>query len=115
MNLFSNLNSLNLCGIYELDSGGRIIYCGMHSSDGYFKRNTDLIGSNFFDIARFENIEDFRRRIKYFLQNSNPTEDFNFDCRFSESVSNVKVRLVRVSEREPNENSSFVIVDIRRL
>lgn len=115
MTPYSDLTPLNLCGIYELDTGGKIIYCGAHSSDGYFKRNSDMVGNNFFEIARFENVEDFQRRIKSFLQNLNSTENFNFDCRFSESVSNVKVKLVRVSEGEFEGNSAFVIVDIRKV
>ena len=115
MNYNSVLNALNLCGIYELDTGGRIVYCGAHSSDGYFRRNPEMVGNNFYEIARFENVEDFRRRVKSFLQNSNSMENFDFDCRFSESVSNVKVKLVRVSEREFEGNSAFVIVDIRKV
>ena len=115
MNYNSDLNALNLCGIYELDTGGRIAYCGTHSSDGYFKRNLKIIGNNFYEIARFENVGDFRRRIKSFLQNSNSMEDFDFDCRFAESVSNVRVKLVRVAEREFDGNSAFVIVDIRKV
>jgi hypothetical protein len=115
MKHFSDLNALNLCGIYELDTSGKIVYCGAHSGDGYFKRNAEMVGNNFFEIARFKNVEDFRRRIKFFFQNSNPTENFNFNCRFSESVSNVKVKLVRVSERESEESSAFVIVDIRKV
>ena len=115
MNIYSNLSPLNLCGIYELDSSGEIVYCGTHSSDGCFSRNTDLIGNNFFDIAGFENVEDFRRQIKFFLQNTNPMENFDFDCCFSESVANVKVKLVRVSEWESEGSSDFVIVDIRKV
>ena len=115
MNFYSNLNPLNLYGIYELDSGGEIIYCGKHSSDGYFNRHTDLIGNNFFEIAGFQNIEDFRRRIKHFFQNSNPMEVFNFDCRFSQSISKVKVKLVRILKRESDGSSDFVIVDIRKV
>jgi hypothetical protein len=115
MNTYSNLNPLNLYGIYELDQGGEIVYCGNHSNDGYFSRNTDLIGNNFFDIAGFENVEDFRQRVKYFFQNSEPTDDFNFDCRFSEKVSNVKVRLMRVTERESEGVLKMVIVDIRKV
>ena len=115
MNTYSNLNPLNLYGIYELDQGGEIVYCGTHSNDGYFSRNTDLIGNNFFDIAGFENVEDFRQRVKYFFQNSNPTDVFNFDCRYSEKVSNVKVRLMRVTERESEGVLKMVIVDIRKV
>ena len=115
MNFYSNLTALNLCGIYELDSGGQIVYCGTHSSDGYFKRNAKIIGSNFYEIARFENVEDFRRKIKSFLQNSNSSENFDFDCHFSECVSNVKVNLGRVFERESGRNAAFVIVDIRKV
>lgn len=115
MDFYSKLNPLNLCGIYELDTDGKIVYCGTHSSDGFFNRNTDLIGNNFFEIADFENIENFRRHINHFFQNSTSVENFNFDCHFSESVSNVKVKLVRVSERESEGSSMFVIVDIRKI
>ena len=115
MNTNSNLDPLNLCGIYELDADGKITYCGTHSSDGYFNRNPDLVGSNFFDIADFENIEEFRRQIKFFFQSSNSMENFDFDCRFSETVANVKVKLVRVSEWESEGSSDFVIVDIRKV
>lgn len=115
MNISSHLTPENLCGIYELDSGGNINYCRSKLNDGICNQNEDLIGKNFYEIAGFENVELFRRRVKHFFQSLNSTEDFNFDCQFSQSVSNVKVRLVRISEREPEKSSKKVIVDIRKI
>ncbi len=112
MNYQSDLSVLNLCGVYEFDRGGRIVYCGAHSSDGYFKPKAELIGNNFYDIAGFENIEDLRRRIKFFLQDSNPSEKFDFDCRFSESVSNVKVKLGASwsgNQKQTRRSSSLIL------
>ena len=110
-----HLTPSNLCGIYELDSDGKITYCRSNYNYGISNLNENLIGGNFFEIAGFENVESFRRRVKLFSQSSNSTEDFSFDCRFSESVSKVKVRLVRISEREPERSSKMVIVDIRKV
>ena len=115
MNHFFNLTPSNLCGIYELDSDGNINFCRSNYNDGLSNLNENLIGKNFFEIACFENIESFRRRVKIFSQSSNSTEDFSFDCRFSESVSNVKVRLVRIFERESEGSLKRVIVDIRKV
>ena len=113
MNLSFRLNSSNVCGIYELDPAGKIVYCGMHSNGRYFNNHSDLIGNNFFDIAGFENVEDFRSRVNGFLRTSNPTEDFSFVCKHPENISNVKVKFMRVSEWESEGRSEFVIVDIR--
>ncbi len=78
MNHLSNLTPLNLCGIYELDSDGRITHCRSNYSDGIFNPNQNFIGENFFEIACFENIDSFRRQIKLFSQSLNSTEDFEF-------------------------------------
>ncbi len=113
MNSYSYLNSSNVCGIYEVDAFGKIVYCG-NLGNGHFSKNTDLIGNNFFDIAGFENVEDFRQRVQFFFQNSVPTEVFPFDCRCKESVSYVNVKLTRVSETGSEGRSQFVIIDIRK-
>ncbi len=115
MNLTSYLTPLNLCGIYELDSAGKITYYKMNLTYDNSEQETNLTGSNFFEVAGFENIEAFKRHVVHFFQSSDSVADFNFDCRFpAGEPASVKVRLIRVSEREFEANSKKVIVDIRK-
>lgn len=108
-----------LFGLFELDADGTIIYSREVSRLGYVAGATSaaLIGRNFFDeVAPFKNVEEFRRHFKFFMRGSNSTENFTFDCRFDGAVVvPVKVKLAQISERESDERTKLVIVDIRKI
>lgn len=108
-----------LYGLFELDADGTIIYSRDISELGYFgtAANASLVGRNFFDeVAPFKNVEEFRRLFKYFMKGANAAENLVFDCCFDESVVvPVKVKLSQISERESDERTKLVIVDIRKI
>lgn len=116
MNLTTTLSAKDLGGLFELDADGTVVYSRVRRNREMFEPEPGVVGSNFFDeVAAFENVEDFRRRFKYFVKGTNSIENFNFDFRFAESAVPMRVMLVRVSETEHNENTNLVIVDIRKI
>jgi hypothetical protein len=116
MNLTQTLTSKDLGGLFELDADGKVLYSRLRRNMETFEPEPGVVGCNFFDeVAAFENVEDFRRRFKYFVKGSNSTENFNFDFRFEQDAVPMRVMLVRVSETENNENANLVIVDIRKI
>ena len=102
-------------GLYELDASGKVMYSKVGS--GGYSANTanTLVGQNFFDeIAPFKNIEEFRRRFRYFAQSSDSAQKFYFTCQFDEQPVEVKVMLTHICEREYDASSKLIIVDIRK-
>jgi hypothetical protein len=116
MNLISTLTAKDLGGLFELDADGTVIYSRLRKNKEFFDTEPGVIGCNFFDeVAAFENVEDFRRRFRYFVKGSHSIENFNFDFRFEENAVPMRVMLVRVSEHGQSEKTNLVIVDIRKI
>lgn len=121
MNAVNNLNvfdrtSQSLFGLFELDSSGTVLYSKVESGGVFDDRKTSLAGLNFYDeVVSFKNVGEFRRHLDYFASGGSPVENFNFDCQFDDGSQPVKVRLVRVSEREYDGQAKLTIVDIRRV
>lgn len=116
MNLIPALTSKDLGGLFELDAEGMVYYSRLRRNRELFETEPDVVGRNFFDeIAGFENVDEFRRRFRYFVKGSNSIENFNFDFRFAENAVPMRVMLVRVSETESSDNTRLIIVDIRKL
>jgi len=103
-------------GLFELDSAGTVMYSKIESGDYSAKGWTEFNGLNFFDeVAPFKNVEEFRRRFRYFVKGSDAAEKFNFICQFDEQPLEVKVMLTQISEREFDASSKLIIVDIRKV
>ena len=116
MNLVPVLSAKDLGGLFELDTEGTVVYSRLRKNKDWYETEPGVVGCNFFDeIAQFENVEDFRRRFRYFVKGQNTIENFNFDFRFQENAVPMRVMLVRVSENGQNERSDLVIVDIRKI
>ena len=121
MNLTSAPAFQKLFGLFELDADGTIVHSRSAATAAAFgfgeAVGATLVGRNFFDeIAPFKNVEEFRRRFRYFMKGSSATENFVFDCRFDDdAVVPVKVKLAHICEREFAERTRLVIVDIRKI
>ncbi len=116
MNLIPALTSKDLSALFELDADGIVHYSRLRRNRELFEPEPDAVGHNFFDeIAGLENVDEFRRRFRYFVKGTNSIENFNFDFRFEENAVPVRVMLVRVSENGYDENTRLIIVDIRKI
>jgi len=116
MNVSDNLTSQSLFGLFELDSTGKILYSKVESGGIFDDRKTALAGLNFYDeVATFKNVGEFRRHLDYFASGGDSVENFKFTFRFDDGSEEVKVRLVRVSEREFDGRAKLTIVDIRKV
>lgn len=115
MNLTSTLTAAGSGGLFELDAEGTVVYSRPANRD-LFEGQSSAVGRNFFDeVASFENVDDFRRRFRYFVKGSAAMENFNFNFRFEENQVPMRVMLVRVSEHGQTANANLVIVDIRNI
>ena len=116
MNISDNLASQSLFGLFELDSTGKVLYSKVESDGIFDNRKTTLTGLNFYDeVVTFKNVGEFRRHLDQFTSGGDPVENFDFVCRFDDSYEQIKVRLVRVSEREYDGRAKLTIVDIRKV
>jgi len=92
------------------------MYSKIESGDYSAHGRTKFIGLNFFEeVAPFKNVEEFRRRFRYFAQGSGSSQKFNFVCQFDELPLEVKVMLTQISESEFDVRSKLIIVDIRKV
>ncbi len=116
INICNNLTSQSLFGLFELDSTGKVLYSKVESDGIFDNRKTGLAGLNFYDeVVTFKNISEFRRHLDRFARSGGLVENFNFTCRYDDGSEQVKVRLVRVSEREYDGRTKLTIVDIRKV
>ncbi len=116
MNISNNLISQSLHGLFELDSTGKILYSKVESDGIFDNRKTTLAGLNFYDeVVTFKNVVEFRYHLDQFVGSSDSVENFTFNCQFDDGSEQVKVRLVRVSEREFDGRAKLTIVDIRKV
>lgn len=117
----NNINSYNftsqpLFGLFELDANGKVLYSKVESDEIANRLNNGLNGLNFYDeVAGFKNINEFRQHLDQFTHCGSSVENFKFTCRFDDGIQEVKVRLVRVGEREYDGHAKLTIVDIRKI
>lgn len=101
-------------GLFELDAAGTVLYSKINGQHPQANTPADLIGQNFFDdIAPFKNIEELRRRFRYFTKGYDVVETFTFASEYEETPVNLNVMLTRISEREFDGAKKLIIVDIR--
>jgi len=116
INVSNNLTSQSLFGLFELDSTGKVLYSKVESDGIFDNRKTSLAGLNFYDeVVTFKNVGEFRRHLDQFTNGGDPVGNFDFVCRFDDGCEQIKVRLVRVSEREYDGRAKLTIVDIRKV
>jgi hypothetical protein len=104
-----------LFGLFELDPSGTVLYSRIEpeaKSDGL---PPDVAGRNFYEeVAPFENVEEFRRRVSEFASGASPADNFYFNCLYGDSAQPVKVLLARVRERTSQSRTKSVLVHIRK-
>lgn len=111
----SNLTTQTVCGLFELDSTGTVLYSKVESDDIFGSRKAGFTGLNFYeDVLPFENVGEFRQQLDYFVSGGDSVGNFNFKCRFDDGYQKVKVKLVRVGEIEYDGYAKLTIVDIRK-
>lgn len=107
----------NLFGLFELDDAGTVLYSRIEP-DGETRTVApvpDVAGRNFYEeVAGFENVEEFRRRVTQFTLSASPADNFHFDCRYEDDALPVRVLLARIRERVDHERTKSVLVHIRR-
>lgn len=107
----SLLTAQELLGLFELDAVGKVLYYRMDSAG----TPPDMTGHNFFDeVARFDNVEEFRQCVTDFTLGAKPADSFDFDCHYDGSDHPVRVLLARICERVNQSNTKSVLVHIRR-
>jgi hypothetical protein len=108
----SLLTEDELCGLFELDDDGTVLYSRMEPGG---EPCADVAGHNFYDeVAPFENVEEFRRRVTQFTRGADPADSFSFDCHYGSSAHPVKVLLARIRECAYNGRTKSVLVHIRK-
>ncbi len=115
----SMLTAQEVLGLFELDDAGKVLYHRSDSSDtspGTSPgRLPDLTGHNFYDeVARFDNVEEFRRAVTDFTRGEKAADSFEFHCHYDGSNHPVRVLLARIRERVNRHNTKSVLVHIRR-
>jgi hypothetical protein len=74
-----------------------------------------MTGHNFYDeVARFDNVEEFRRCVTDFSRGEKAADSFQFDCHYEGSDHPVRVLLARIRDRMNRDNTKSVLVHIRR-
>lgn len=112
----SNQTSQPLFGLFEVDSTGKVLYSKVESDGIFGNRKIALTGLNFYEeVLPFKNVVEFRQHLDYFTVGGEAVGNFKFNCRYDDGYEEVKVRLVRVSEREYDGCAKLTIVDIRKV
>ena len=108
----SLLTAQEVLGLFELDDAGKVLYYRMDSTGTSLP---DMTGHNFYDeVARFDNVEEFRRCVTDFTRGEKAADSFEFDCHYDGSDHPVRVLLARIRERVNRNNTKSVLVHIRR-
>ncbi|MCA1817410.1 MAG: hypothetical protein LC746_13650 [Acidobacteria bacterium] len=102
-------------GLFELDDEGTVLYSRVEPDGETGGATADVSGRNFYEeVAPFENVEEFRRRVAAFAAGSGSADRFNFSCRCGDTAQPVKVLLARVRERMSGTRTKSVLVHIRK-
>jgi hypothetical protein len=110
------LNQQTLCGLFELDPAGTVLYSRMETDGRSSAAALDVAGHNFFDeVAPFENAEELRLRISSFTRGECQADNFQFTCRFNDDFLPVKVLLARIRERTNGRRTKSILVHIRKI
>jgi len=103
-------------GLFELDAAGKVLYHRSEVSAEPSRTAPDMTGTNFYDdVARFENVENFRRCVAEFISGSKAADSFDFDCHYEGSNHPVRVLLARICEHLDRDITRSVLVHIRRV
>jgi DNA polymerase II large subunit len=112
----SLLTAQELLGLFELDDAGKVLYYRKDLAgepDG--GSSMDIVGHNFYnEVARFENVEEFRRFVTEFTRSATAADSFNFECRYDGSAHRVKVLLARICESVNRNKTKSILVYLKQ-
>ena len=104
-----------LLGLFELDDAGKVLYYRRDLADEPGGVSMDIVGHNFYnEVARFENVEEFRRCVTEFTRSATAADSFDFECRYDGSAHRVKVLLARICESVNRNNTKSILVYLKR-
>lgn len=105
----------SVCGFYELDTNGVIMYSRIKNGGKFEQADPDLVGQNFFDdFFVCQNSEVLRRRFKRFVIEGYSTENFTFGLVQQDEILPLKIMLVRAAETGGAEHKGLIFVEIRQ-
>ena len=114
MNFATYLTANNASGLFELNNDGTVLYSRLRQNNRLLNASQEMVGHNFFEeIAGFENVRDLRRIFNNFVKSNKFTDNFIFDCQFTEEIVRVRVMMVRAFENSYPNPADIVIMDIR--
>lgn len=104
-----------LCGFYELDTDGVILYSRLKNGGKFEKATPQTVGLNFFeDFFVCQNSEALRRRFKRFVAEGFSTENFSFNYIQNDETVPLKIMLVRTSDTNGAEHRELIFVEVRQ-
>lgn len=111
----SSMTAQELSGLFELDDTGKVLYYRMDSGGEPSNTAPDIVGHNFYnEIARFENVDEFRRCVTEFISSATAADSFDFECRYGSSAHRVKVLLARICESVNPKNTKSILLYVNR-
>jgi hypothetical protein len=111
----SVLTGQEFLGLFEIDKAGKVLYYRMDSGGEPGGTSPDIVGHDFYnEVARFENVDEFRRCVTEFIRSATAADSFDFECRYGDSAHRVKVLLARICESGNRENTKSTLVYLKR-
>jgi hypothetical protein len=100
-------------GLVELGADGTVLYSRVEREDGntYPSR---LTGRNFFTVAPFLNVVEFRQYVDQFNLSAEPANSMPFTCEYADGPVKVKILLARIREKAPGMGTKSILVHIRK-
>jgi hypothetical protein len=112
----SLLNQQKLFGLFELDPLGTVLYSRIEPDGVSHETAPNVAGHNFYkEVAPFDNMEEFRRRISDFAHSDGQADSFRFTCQCDGGSLPVKVLLARICERSSGKRTKSILVHIRKI
>lgn len=111
----SLLNDLGICGFYELNAAGAVLYSRPKRDGKFVQPDRSLIGLDFFtDVFLCRNATDLRRRFLDFTGGKHSTETFMFGGQFSDVIVPLRVMFVCLTERNDGKREVRYYVDLKQ-
>jgi hypothetical protein len=100
-------------GLVELDTDGTVRYSRIEREGHQYLAVANITGRNFYsEVARFQNVEEFRKCLESFRRSSQQASTIPFTCQYEDGPLRVKVLLARVRERSEGDVSRSILVHI---
>jgi len=104
-----------LLGLFELDDAGKVLYYRKDVGGEPGGPSLDVVGHNFYnEVARFENVDEFRQCVNEFTRSATAADSFDFECRYGSSAHRVKVLLARICESLNRNKTKSILVYLKR-